>query len=164
LRGLCFEKFSACGGRGWRPSPPRTLPLLQESAPQTNSEHFSFCGPLTPAGRGSKNEAYQVAQKMQRRIFLAIGGALKLTGLDFEKFSACGGRGGDPVHQPPGPPPPTPLPESAPQTNSNAIFSLWAAAAGRSQSIRGRASRDEAYPGPKTCNKESFWQSGRPLI
>jgi len=51
-------------------------------------------------------------------------------------------KGGDPVH-----PRPTPLKESAPHTNSKALFSLRAAAAGRSKSIGGRASRGEAYPG-----------------
>ena len=176
LRGPSSEKFSAGGGRGGcgeTQLPPPGTPL-QESAPQINFKAlFSLWAAAAGrsqsiGGRASRDEAYSVAKRMQQRVTLAIGEALILKDLDFEKFSACGGRVRVGVgvetqsnppphhHHPDHHPPPPPLPESAPQTNS--LFSLWAAAAGRAQSIIGRASRDEAYPVTKKCNKESFWQ------
>ena len=66
---------------------------------------------------------------------MATGEALHLRGLDFEKFFACGGREGGwgETQSTPGPS----LKQSVPQTNSKALFSLYAAAAGRCESIRG---------------------------
>jgi len=48
----------------------------------------------------------------------------------------------------------------SPPTNSKDLFFLWAAAACRSPNIRGRASRDEAYP----LRMPFFWVGVRSLI
>ena len=89
------------------------------------------------------------AQKMQRGVLLATGEALHLRDLAFEKIFASGGRGG------PNPLPNPPLKQSAPQTNSEGLFSLYAAAAGLLDGeLQGM---NETYPSPQKCNEESLW-------
>jgi len=159
-----------CGGENQSTT---GAPPVPESAPQTNSKAlFSLRAAAAGRsqsirGRASRDEAYPVAKKCSKESFWQSGRPLICEAWVLKKFplAAAGVVGGTVHHPPTTPGPPPPLPESAPQISSKALFSLWAAAAfGRSQSIRGRASMDEAYPVANKCNKEPFWQYGGPLI